>query len=98
LRYTTEHDGVIALGNARKLLPGSLVMADLDRITHDALVMGGQACIRGMRVTVRMIVGQINAGHSIEDILSEYPYLEREDIEQALRFTEQRAISQLGPV
>jgi uncharacterized protein (DUF433 family) len=73
-------------------------MADLDRITHDPLVMGGQACIRGMRVTVRMIVGQINAGHSIEEILGEYPYLEREDIEQALRFTERTALSQLGPV
>jgi uncharacterized protein (DUF433 family) len=72
-------------------------MADLDRITHNALVMGGQACIRGMRVTVRMIVGQINAGHSIEEILSEYPYLQSEDIEQALRFTERTALSQLGP-
>jgi uncharacterized protein (DUF433 family) len=73
-------------------------MADLDRITHDALVMGGQACIRGMRVTVRMIVGQVNAGHSIEEILDEYPYLEREDIEQALRFTERTILSQLEPV
>jgi uncharacterized protein (DUF433 family) len=50
-----------------------------------------------MRVTVRMIVGQINAGHSIEEILSEYPYLQSEDIEQALRFTERTALSQLGP-
>ncbi|WP_434101648.1 DUF433 domain-containing protein [Methylocaldum gracile] len=48
-------------------------------------VMGGKACIRGMRVTVGMIVGQIGAGHSIEEVLSDYPYLEREDILQALR-------------
>jgi uncharacterized protein (DUF433 family) len=51
----------------------------LDRITQDAGVMGGKACIRGMRVTVAMIVGQIGAGHTIEEILADCPYLERED-------------------
>ena len=61
-------------------------MAQLDRITQDPGVMGGKACIRGMRVTVGMLVGQIGAGHSIEAILAEYPYLEREDILQALRY------------
>jgi uncharacterized protein (DUF433 family) len=59
-------------------------MAQLDRITQDPAVMGGKACIRGMRVTVGMIVGQIGAGHSIEEILADYPYLEREDVLQAL--------------
>ena len=49
-------------------------------------VMGGQACIRGMRVTVSMIVGQIGAGRSIDDLLADFPYLEREDILQALRY------------
>jgi uncharacterized protein (DUF433 family) len=53
--------------------------------------MGGKACIRGMRVTVGMIVGQIGSGRSIEDLLSEYPYLEREDILQALRYAAWRA-------
>jgi len=48
--------------------------------------MGGKACIRGMRVTVGMIVGQIGAGHAIEEILADYPYLEREDVLQALRY------------
>jgi len=48
--------------------------------------MGGKACIRGMRVTVGMIVGQIGAGRTIEDLLIDYPYLEREDILQALRY------------
>jgi uncharacterized protein (DUF433 family) len=61
-------------------------MIQLDRITQDAGVMGGKACIRGMRVTVGMIVGQIGAGHTIEEILADYPYLEREDILQALRY------------
>jgi uncharacterized protein (DUF433 family) len=61
-------------------------MIQLDRITQDAGVMGGKACIRRMRVTVGMIVGQIGAGHTIEEILADYPYLEREDVLQALRY------------
>ena len=71
-------------------------MQQLDRITRQPEVMGGKACIRGMRVTVGMIVGQIGAGHSIEAILAEYPYLEHEDIMQALRYaawrTEEREV------
>ena len=66
-------------------------MGQLDRITQQADVMGGKACVRGMRVTVAMIVGQVGAGHSVEDILADYPYLEREDIMQALRYAAWRA-------
>jgi uncharacterized protein (DUF433 family) len=61
-------------------------MQALDRITQEPGMMGGKACIRGMRVTVGMIVGQIGAGHSVEQLLSDYPYLERADILQALRY------------
>ena len=61
-------------------------MPDLDRITQDPEVMRGKPCIRGMRVTVGMIVGQIGAGRNIEELLADYPYLEREDILQALRY------------
>ena len=61
-------------------------MPQLDRISQDPAVMGGKPCIRGMRVTVGMIVGMIGAGHSVEEILAGYPYLEREDILQALRY------------
>ena len=61
-------------------------MATLDRITRDPAVMGGRPCIRGMRVTVGMIVGQIGSGVTIDDLLSDYPYLEREDVLQALRY------------
>jgi uncharacterized protein (DUF433 family) len=61
-------------------------MGQLNRITQASEMMGGKACIRGMRVTVGMIVGQVGAGHSIEEILTDYPYLEREDIMQALRY------------
>ena len=61
-------------------------MGQMDRITRNPAVMGGKACIRGMRVTVSMIAGQIGAGHSIEELLASYPYLEREEILQALRY------------
>ena len=63
----------------------------LDRITQHPGMMGGKACIRGMRVTVGMIVGQMSAGVTIEEILANYPYLEREDIQQALRYAALRA-------
>ncbi len=61
-------------------------MRDFDRITLRPGVMGGKACIRGTRVTVGMIVGQVGAGQSIESLLADYPYLEREDMLQALRY------------
>lgn len=61
-----------------------------DRITVSPGVMGGKPCIRGMRVTVGMIAGEISAGRSIEEVLAEYPYLEREDVLQALRYAARR--------
>jgi uncharacterized protein (DUF433 family) len=61
-------------------------MPEFDRITQNPGVMGGKPCNRGLRVTVGMIVGQIGAGHTIEELLADYPYLEREDIMQALRY------------
>ena len=67
------------------------MVGQLDRITQNPEVMGGKACIRGMRVTVGMIVGQIGAGRGIDDLLADYPYLEREDIMQALRYAAWRA-------
>jgi uncharacterized protein (DUF433 family) len=53
--------------------------------------MGGKACIRGLRVTVGMVVGQLAAGQSIDELLTDYPYLEREDITQALRYAAWRS-------
>ena len=58
----------------------------LVRITRDPQVMQGKACIRGMRVTVGMIVGHIGAGRSMEDVLTDFPYLEHEDILEALQY------------
>ena len=66
-------------------------MAQLNRITQNPEVMGGKACIRGMRVTAGMIVGQIGSGHSVDEVLADYPYLEREDVMQALRYAAWRA-------
>jgi len=62
-----------------------------DRITVDPLVMGGKPCIRGMRVTVGMIVGMLAEGHSTDEILKLYPYLEAEDIAQALSYAALRS-------
>lgn len=53
-------------------------MSAFDRITHQPGVMGGKACVRGMRVTVGMVVGQIGAGRTVEELRAEYPCLERE--------------------
>jgi uncharacterized protein (DUF433 family) len=61
-------------------------MQNLDRITRSPDVMGGKPCLRGMRVTVGTIVGLVAAGHAHAEILSAYPYLEEEDIRQALSY------------
>jgi uncharacterized protein (DUF433 family) len=60
-------------------------MKDLTRITFDPDMMGGKPCIRGMRLTVGMIIGLLATGHSKEEVLKLYPYLESEDVEEALR-------------
>jgi uncharacterized protein (DUF433 family) len=66
-------------------------MEPLTRITIDPEVMGGKPCIRGIRVTVGTIVGLIATGKTVEDILAEYPYLEREDVLEALSYAAWRA-------
>lgn len=66
-------------------------MDRLSRITADPEVMGGRPCIRGMRVTVGTIVGLLASGHTREDILAMYPYLEHEDIAEALAYAAWRS-------
>ena len=61
-------------------------MKQLTRITFNPKVMGGKPCIRGLRVTVGAIVGLIAARHSFADILKAYPYLEEEDLREALAY------------
>lgn len=58
----------------------------LDRITIDADVMGGLPCIRGLRVTVSTVLGQLAAGQTRQQVLDDYPYLEDEDITAALEY------------
>ena len=57
-----------------------------ERITVDPDRMGGVPCIRDLRVTVGMVLGQLAGGHSIDEVLGDYPYLEREDILAALEY------------
>ena len=61
-------------------------MPNLDRITRNPEIMGGKPCLRGMRVTVGTIVGLVAAGYSNAQILAAYPYLEEEDIREALAY------------
>ena len=63
----------------------------LTRITFEPQVMGGKPCIRSLRVTVGAIIGLVAAGHSTAEILQAYPYLEEEDVRQALAYTSWRA-------
>jgi uncharacterized protein (DUF433 family) len=67
-------------------MTGGKMIQNLNRITFDPQVMGGKACIRGMRVTVSTVVGLVASGYSKADILKAYPYLEEEDIRQALNY------------
>ena len=73
-------------------------MAGFPRITFDPQVMGGRACIRGMRVTVSLILNLVADGMSAEEIIEEYPYLEREDIHEALRYAAWLATEQVLPI
>ena len=57
-----------------------------DRISHNPAIMGGKPIIRGMRVTVGMVLSELGAGTTIDQVLEDFPYLEREDILQAMRY------------
>lgn len=57
-----------------------------DRVTFEPEILGGRACIRGMRIPVSVIVGQIAHGATVEDVLADYPDLERDDVRQAMEY------------
>ena len=61
-------------------------MSEFDRITFDPNVMAGRACIRGMRITVAMVLNLVANGMNAQEIIAAYPYLEPEDIQQSLRY------------
>ena len=67
-----------------------------DRITFDPGVMGGRACIRGMRITVALVINLVANGMSTEEIIREYPELEAEDVRQALQYASALANEEIG--
>ena len=73
-------------------------MLEFDRITFDPSVMGGRACIRGMRITVSLVVNLVANGMSTEEIIKDYPYLEPEDIRQALQYAAWLAEETIHPL
>ncbi len=66
-------------------------MKNLKRITLDTKVMGGKPCIRGLRMTVGTIIGLLASGHSTSQIIKMYPYLEHDDIMEALAYAAWRS-------
>lgn len=73
-------------------------MLDLNRITFDPHVMGGRACIRGMRITVSLIINLVANGMTMAEITDAYPYLEPDDIRQALRYAAWLAEETIHPL
>ena len=70
----------------------------VDRITSDPQIMAGRACIRGMRITVSLVVNLVANGMTTEEILREYPQLESEDIRQALQYAASLANEEIRPL
>jgi uncharacterized protein (DUF433 family) len=69
-----------------------------DRITFDPKVLGGRACIRGLRISVSQIVNMMANGMRPEEILREYPFLEAEDLRQALQYAASLANEEIHPL
>jgi uncharacterized protein (DUF433 family) len=69
-----------------------------ERITFDSQMMGGRACIRGMRITVSLLVNLVANGMTTDQILREYPDLEEEDIKQALQYAASLASEEIHPL
>lgn len=64
-----------------------MVNGQFDRITVDPARLGGKPCIRGLRISAGMLVQMVAAGKTVEEITSEYPYLDSEDVRQALAYS-----------
>ena len=69
-----------------------------DRITFDPKIMGGRACIRGMRVTVSPLINLVANRMSTEEVIKAYPYVEAEDIQQALQYAAWLAEESVHPL
>jgi uncharacterized protein (DUF433 family) len=86
LRFTHEEVGPDVDSAPEREAAVTRTFEGFPRLTVNPEVMAGKPCIRSMRVTVGMILGELGAGTTIDDLLAAYPYLEREDILEALRF------------
>ncbi len=75
-----------------------MTVAGLDRITFDPQIMGGRACIRGMRITVALVLNLVAGGMTTEQIIEDYPPLEIEDIHQALQYASWLAEERVIPL
>jgi uncharacterized protein (DUF433 family) len=73
-------------------------MLGFDRITFDPRIMAGQACIRGMRVPVSLILNLVAHGKAVEEIIEDYPYLEPEDVQQSLLYAAWLTREQVYPI
>lgn len=73
-------------------------MTAYDRISFDPQILGGRACIRGMRVSVSLLVNLVANGMSAGEILKEYPLLEADDIRQALQYAAALTNEELHPL
>jgi len=73
-------------------------MSQFDRITFDPAIMGGRACIRGMRIPVSVIVGQLAHGATVEDVLADFPDLEEPDVRQALQYAAWLTTEEVRPI
>jgi uncharacterized protein (DUF433 family) len=73
-------------------------MLQYDRVTFDPLILGGRACIRGMRISVSLLLNLVANGMSTEEILKEYPVLEAEDIRQALQYAAALTNEEIHPL
>lgn len=78
-----DHTSTTGDAGATRYNPGAM---KFDRITFDPQILGGRACIRGMRIPVSIVVSQIAHGASPEEVLRDYPDLEREDVSQAIEY------------
>ena len=85
-----KHDIILGIGEVENQAgPGNTEgssMLAFERITYDPQVMGGRACIRGMRITVALLVNLVANGMTTTEIIEAYPYLESEDVRQALQY------------
>ena len=73
-------------------------VGQFDRITFDPAIMGARACIRGMRIPVYVIVGQIANGATVEQVLADFPDLEEQDVRQALQYAAWLTTEEVRPV